>query len=178
MVHMVSISSAQKNPSVKNSTPRDAASTQAHSSKIWLIGIIVLVIALMAVAMQFTQTLSGLVGGGSITTATGAQEWESGLEQLGLENVDVSTAGDTTIIAFALPQNPETLLNDKAALASMALKVNAVPDEQNLILQPEGHDTYRTTGKQAKALLQKIIESGGSLDEATLGQYVQQNPTP
>ena len=167
----------QKKAPVKDSASRDASrDTHAHSSKIWLIGIAILAIALVIVAMQFTQTLSGLVGGGSITTTSGANEWESGLEQLGLESVDVTTAGNTTTIAFTLPQNPETLLEDKAALASMALKVNAIPDDQTLIVQPQGYDTYRTTGKQAKALLQKIIESGGSLDDATLGQYVQQNP--
>jgi hypothetical protein len=175
---MATPSSNLKDSMNKRNMAKDPLPPKQGSSNAWLIAIVILVIALCLVATQFTHTLSGLVGGGSITTREGAQEWKNDLEKLGLENVTVVSQGDTTTIGFTLPQNPEALLKDKASLAGLVLRVNSLPDKQKVNLQPKGYGNYQTTGKQAKELLQKTIESGGSLDEATLQKYVQQIPNP
>ncbi len=153
--------------------PSTAAPAKKSNVILWVgVALAVLLLALFAVA-QFNQTLSGILGGDNITSPNGTQSMQSDLQRLGLERVSVNTQGNTTTIAFALPANPEKLLEDKALLAGIALKVNAIPDDQILVINPDGYDAVRTTGKQAKALLQRAIASGGTIDPAALSEYIE-----
>jgi hypothetical protein len=126
--------------------------------------------------MQFTNTAGGLLGGGSIATPSGAAEWKNDFEKLGATHVNITTQGKTTTIAFALPADPQAALQDKALLAGLALKVNALPDDQILVIEPEGMKSYQTTGANAKKLLQTAIASGGNISQDQMAALVQSLP--
>lgn len=146
----------------------------------WLVWGVVIIIALLGLVFVFGQiqsTAAGLIGGGSITTPSGAMQLQRQLSQLGLEKVSVTTQGKTTTIALKVPRDSAALLEDNVLLGKLALEVATLPNDQTIVIKPEGYEeSYSISGKNAKTLLQQAISSGGELDQGALAQYIQTAP--
>ena len=146
----------------------------------WMLWGAIILIALLGLVFVFGQiqtTAAGLVGGGSISTASGAKQLQNDLTKLGMENVRVQTQGKTTTIEFKVPENPETLMDDKLLLAQIGLKLNEISDDQKLEIKPEGYaEAYVISGKHAKELMAAAVTSGGNPDPELIAQYVQTVP--